>query len=79
VTCSSNVRNGDNAAMNLVLSGGTPRKMTAVSGSPGKWTYSARDTARPSNLKCVSDLKGESTLRAGTATTRRRRRRAVVL
>ncbi|KAK1913289.1 hypothetical protein P3342_005225 [Pyrenophora teres f. teres] len=77
VACSSNVRNGDNAAMNLVLSGGTPRKMTAVAGSPGIWTYSARDTARPSNLKCVSDLKGESSLRAGTATTARKRRAMV--
>ncbi|RMZ71285.1 hypothetical protein GMOD_00005818 [Pyrenophora seminiperda CCB06] len=79
VTCSSNVKNGDNGGMSLVLSGGAPRKMTAVTGSPGQWTYSARDTARPSNLKCVSDLKGESALRAGTATTaRRRRRRGVV-
>jgi hypothetical protein len=73
VTCSSNVRNGDNKSMTLVLNGSTRRTMVAVSGSPGKWTYSARDTPRPSNLKCVSDLKGESAVRVGTATTRRRR------
>ncbi|KAI4954319.1 hypothetical protein J4E91_002031 [Alternaria rosae] len=72
-TCTSNVKNGDNKAMTLLLNGTTRRTMVAVSGSPGKWTYSARDTARPNNLKCVSDLKGESTVRQGTATTRRRR------
>ena len=74
VACSSNVRNGDNRAMTLLLNGNTRRTMVAVSGSPGKWTYSARDTPRPNNLKCVSDLKGESAVRLGTATTRRRRR-----
>jgi hypothetical protein len=72
-TCTSNVKNGDNKAMTLLLNGTIRRTMVAVSGSPGRWTYSARDTARPNNLKCVSDLKGESALRLGTATTRKRR------
>ncbi|CAN9289749.1 unnamed protein product [Alternaria alternata] len=72
-SCTSNVKNGDNKSMTLLLNGTTRRTMVAVSGQPGKWTYSARDTARPTNVKCVSDLKGESALRAGTATTRKRR------
>jgi hypothetical protein len=71
VTCSSNVRNGDNKAMTLLLNGATRRAMTAVNGSPGRWTLSSRDTARPTNLKCVSDLGGESAVRAGTAVGRR--------
>jgi hypothetical protein len=74
VSCSSDVRNGDNKAMTLLLNGNVRRVMVAVSGSTGRWTNSARDTARPSNLKCDSGLKGESAVRTGTATTRRRRR-----
>ncbi|CAO2655339.1 Nn.00g104030.m01.CDS01 [Neocucurbitaria sp. VM-36] len=72
VTCSSNVKNGDNKGMTLLLNGNTRLTMTK-NGGEGKWTYSARSTSRPTNLKCVSDLKGESPLRLGTATTRKRR------
>ncbi|KAJ4362478.1 hypothetical protein N0V83_010571 [Neocucurbitaria cava] len=72
VTCSSNVKNGDNKGMSLVLNGSARLAMTK-SGGEGRWLYSARSTARPNSLKCVSDLGGESALRLGTATTRRRR------
>lgn len=65
VSCSSNVVNGDNKKMTLWLNNGNT-KLDMTSNAPGKWVYSARSTARPSNLKCVSDLKGESTVRAGT-------------
>ncbi|KAF2851441.1 hypothetical protein T440DRAFT_528687 [Plenodomus tracheiphilus IPT5] len=73
VSCSSNMWNGDNKAMTLVMNNGaTSIRMSGGLGT-GKWTYSSRSTSRPTNLKCVSDLKGESTTRIGTATTRRRR------
>lgn len=77
VTCRSNVVNGDNKRMTLVLNGngaitgGTRITMPAGSG-PGKWVYSARSTARPTNVQCVSDLGGKSAV--VTATTSRRRR-----
>ncbi|OAL46422.1 hypothetical protein IQ07DRAFT_150500 [Pyrenochaeta sp. DS3sAY3a] len=71
VSCSSNVRNGDNKAMTLVLNTNTRIAMQA-NGGAGKWTYSSRSVSRPTTLKCVSDLRGESASRAGTATTRRR-------
>lgn len=71
VTCSSNVVNGDNKKMTLVLNGGTRLDMSA-NGGPGKWVYKNRDTARPTNLKCVSDLKGESAVKAGGVNFRRR-------
>ncbi|KAF1847141.1 uncharacterized protein K460DRAFT_383634 [Cucurbitaria berberidis CBS 394.84] len=71
VTCSSNVKNGNIKGMTLVLNGNT-RLAMSKNGEEGKWTYSARNTGRPNNLKCVSDLKGESPSRLGTATTRRR-------
>jgi hypothetical protein len=48
-------------------------RLDMVSNALGKWVYSAGSTARPMNLKCVSDLKGQSGLRAGTQTTARRR------
>ncbi|CAG5181042.1 uncharacterized protein ALTATR162_LOCUS9564 [Alternaria atra] len=71
-SCTSNVKNGDNKAMTLLINGTTRRTMVAVTGQPGRWTYSARDTARPTNVKCVSDLKGESAVRTATTTRRRR-------
>lgn len=77
VTCTSNVVNGDNKRMTLVLNGngantgGTRIPMLAGSG-PGKWVYSSRSTARPTNVQCVSDLGGKSAV--VTATTSRRRR-----
>ncbi|KAH7377765.1 hypothetical protein BKA66DRAFT_150462 [Pyrenochaeta sp. MPI-SDFR-AT-0127] len=70
-SCSSNVKNGDNKGMTLLINGGTRIAMT--NGGAGKWLYSSRSTARPNNLKCISDLKGESAQRLGTATTRRKR------
>jgi hypothetical protein len=71
VACSSNVVNGDNKEMVLWMNNGAQKiKMTAS--GPGKWAYSARSTSRPSTLKGVSDLKGESALRTGTQTTARR-------
>jgi hypothetical protein len=73
VSCSSNVRNGDNKKMTLLLNGVTNIPM-AVSGGAGRWAYTARSTQRPNTLQCVSDLGGKSASRAGTATTRRRRR-----
>ncbi|OAL05380.1 hypothetical protein IQ06DRAFT_372842 [Phaeosphaeriaceae sp. SRC1lsM3a] len=72
VSCSSNVVNGDNKKMSLWLNNGNT-KLDMTSNAPGKWVYSARNTNRPSNLKCVSDLKGESAQRTGTQTTARRR------
>jgi hypothetical protein len=73
VTCSSNVVNGDNTKMSLWLNNGAT-KLNMLNSAPGKWLYSSRDTSRPNNLKCVSDLKGESALKTGTQTTSRRRR-----
>jgi hypothetical protein len=74
VACSSNVVNGDNKKMQLWLNTGT-RKLDMINNGAGKWVYNSRSVARPTNLKCVSDLKGESTQRTGTQTTARRRRR----
>jgi hypothetical protein len=73
VSCSSNVRNGDNKRMTLLINGGTSIPM-AVSGGAGRWAYTARSTARPNTLQCVSDLNGRSAQRTGTQTTRRRKR-----
>lgn len=70
-SCSSNVKNGDNKGMTLLINGAT--RLTMTNGGAGKWLYSSRSTARPNNLKCISDLKGESAQRLGTATTRRKR------
>ena len=73
VSCSSNVRNGDNKKMTLLINGATNIPM-AVSGGNGRWAYTARSTARPNRLQCVSDLGGKSAERTDTQTTRRRRR-----
>lgn len=73
VSCSSNVRNGDNKKMTLLINGVTNIPM-AVSGGNGRWAYTARSTARPDRLQCVSDIGGKSAERTGTQTTRRRRR-----
>jgi hypothetical protein len=72
VTCSSSIKNGSNKSMTLVLNGNTNLPM--VKSSEGRWTYSARSTKRPTTLKCVSDLKGESAARSGAA----RRKRAAL-
>jgi hypothetical protein len=76
VTCSSNVINGDNKKMSLWLNNGN-QKLDMTANTPGKWLYTARSTGRPNNLKCVSDLKGESAQRTGTQTNARRKRRYV--
>jgi hypothetical protein len=76
VTCSSNVVNGDNKKMSLWLNNGN-QKLDMTQNTPGKWLYTSRSTSRPSNLKCVSDLKGESAQRSGTQTTARRRRSVI--
>ncbi|KAJ4332940.1 hypothetical protein N0V87_007990 [Didymella glomerata] len=73
VSCSSNVRNGDNKKMTLLINGVTSIPM-AISGGNGRWAYTARSTARPNRLQCVSDLGGKSAERTGTQTTRRRKR-----
>jgi hypothetical protein len=77
VACSSNVVNGDNAKMELQLNNGNT-KISMTQNGPGKWFYSNRSVGRPNNLRCVSDLLGQSTLRTGTQTTARRRRWASV-
>ncbi|KAF2031198.1 hypothetical protein EK21DRAFT_111234 [Setomelanomma holmii] len=74
VACSSNVINGDNKKMQLWLNTGAT-KLDMTNNGAGKWVYNARSTNRPTNLKCVSDLKGESAQRTGTQTTARRRKR----
>jgi hypothetical protein len=56
------VVNGDNQKMALWLNNRNQR-LDMVSNALGKWM----------NLKCVSDLKGQSGLRAGMQTTARRR------
>lgn len=71
VTCHSNVVNGDNKKMTLVLNGGATSLNMANNG-PGKWSYNARSTRQPTNVQCVSDLKGKSAL--VTAPTRRKKR-----
>ncbi|KAL6709159.1 hypothetical protein ACN47E_001975 [Coniothyrium glycines] len=70
--CSSNVQTSENTAMTLVINNGaTSFPMTALSGQPGKWTINRRSTARPTNVKCVSNLKGESPVRSGATNFRR--------
>lgn len=74
VTCHSNVVNGDNKKMSLLLNnGGTTLTMLTGSG-PGKWTYSARSTKKPTNVQCVSDLKGKSALVTQTTAKKRSNR-----
>ncbi|KAF2705901.1 hypothetical protein K504DRAFT_484242 [Pleomassaria siparia CBS 279.74] len=72
VTCESNVLNGDNKQMNLIMDGVSSLAMSAA-GSPGKWAYSARSTKQPTSVQCVSDLTGKTDV-ITTLTTRRRRR-----
>lgn len=73
VTCHSNVLNGDNKGMSLVLNNGAVTRPMIGGGGAGKWSYNARSTNRPTNVQCVSDLKGKSAV--VTTTTSRRRRR----
>lgn len=72
VQCSSNVKNGDNKGMTLLLNGSTRLAMTKGS-NEGVWTYGSRSVSKPTNLKCVSDLGGESVQKAGTDTTAKKR------
>lgn len=74
VWCNSNVINGDNKKMSLWLNNGATKLDMTANGGPGRWIYANRDTSRPNNLKCVSDLKGESAVRTGTQVTAKRRR-----
>ncbi|KAH5490997.1 hypothetical protein HBI31_125170 [Parastagonospora nodorum] len=73
VACTTNVINGDNKKMELWLNNGGS-KISMTQNGAGKWFYSSNKVNRPTNLKCVSDLKGESALKTGTQTTARRRR-----
>ena len=70
VSCESNVGNGDNKKMSLLLNGGTVTMTSA--GTAGKWIYTSRSVNKPANVQCVSDLKGKSAV--VTTTTSRRRR-----
>ncbi|KAJ8106874.1 hypothetical protein OPT61_g9255 [Boeremia exigua] len=72
VACSSNVRNGENTGMTLLL-GTTSIKMSS-SGGAGRWAYTATKVNRPATVQCVSDQKGKSAQRPGTQTTRRKAR-----
>lgn len=73
VACSSNVVNGDNKKMELWLNNAAT-KISMTQNGAGKWFYSSNKVNRPTNLKCVSDLTGQSAQRTGTQTTARRRR-----
>jgi hypothetical protein len=64
VTCSSSVKNGNNKGMTLLLDGTT--RIPMAKSSEGKWGYSGK-SKKPKTLKCISDLKGESTSRSGDA------------
>lgn len=81
VSCSSNVRNGDNKGMILMtnFSPANPRGTNftmSISGGPGRWAYANRGVKQPTNLKCVSvPGNGESAARLGTQTTARKVRR----
>lgn len=71
VTCHSNVINGDNKKMSLVLNnGGTTLAMTST--GSGRWSYNSNKVKQPTNVQCVSDLGGKSSL--VTAPFRRRKR-----
>jgi hypothetical protein len=48
-------------------------KVDMTGNGVGKWAYIASRSNKPTNLKCVSDLKGESALRLGTQTTVQKR------
>ncbi|KAF2797557.1 hypothetical protein K505DRAFT_298215 [Melanomma pulvis-pyrius CBS 109.77] len=76
VSCSSNVGNGDNTRMSLLLNNGATTINMLSGGSPGLWTYNSRSVSRPTNVQCLSNLGGRSDL--VTATTARRRRRGML-
>ena len=50
VSCSSNIRNGDNKKMTLLINGATSIQM-GLSGGAGRWAYTARNTNRPNRLQ----------------------------
>ncbi|XTI87465.1 hypothetical protein V2W45_1456643 [Cenococcum geophilum] len=69
VTAHSNVVDGSNKGMSLVLSGNTT---LAMSSSGGKWTYQAGGTKKPTGVQAKSDLGGVSAALTMTAARRRR-------
>jgi hypothetical protein len=73
VSCSSNVANGDNKNMWLLTNNGA-NNLTMTKTAEGKWSYSARSTKQPTNIRCVSDLGGRSDL----VTAPRRRKRGLL-
>ncbi|KAF2646093.1 hypothetical protein P280DRAFT_485872 [Massarina eburnea CBS 473.64] len=73
VTCSSNVVNGDNKKMSLLLNNGATT-LTMTSTEAGKWSYSSNKVKQPTNVQCVSDLGGKSEL----VTAPRRRKRGFI-
>lgn len=81
VSCSSNVRNGDNKGMILMtnFSATNPRGTNYTmlsSGGLGRWAFQGKGIKQPTNLKCVSAPgNGESAARLGTQTTSRKVRR----
>lgn len=78
VTCSSNVRDGTNKAMRVIINGVLPGFPMGLSGGNGRWAFNSAKVNRPTRLQCVSDLTGKSAERAGTATTSRRKKRGVL-
>jgi hypothetical protein len=72
VGCTTDVVNGDNKKMSLWMNNGV-LKVDMTGNGVGKWAYIASRSNKPTNLKCVSDLKGESALRLGTQTTVQKR------
>ncbi|KAF2678511.1 hypothetical protein K458DRAFT_394785 [Lentithecium fluviatile CBS 122367] len=73
VTCSSNVVNGNNKKMSLLLNNGATT-LTMTKTAEGKWSYSSRSVKQPTNIQCVSDLGGKSEL----VTAPRRRKRGLL-
>lgn len=74
VTCHSNVQNGDNKSMTLVLGGNAGTRAMTSLGS-GRWSYSSRGVKQPSSVQCTSDLGGKSAL--ANAPFRRRKRGSI--
>ncbi|KAF2742049.1 hypothetical protein M011DRAFT_413349 [Sporormia fimetaria CBS 119925] len=72
VTCRSNVVNGDNTGMSLLLNNGATRLAMTRGTAAGRWTYNGRSTPRPTNVQCQSNFGGRSAL--VTAPLRRRKR-----
>jgi hypothetical protein len=72
VSCHSNVINGENTKMELHLNNGGVKLNMVKGAGPGQWTYTARGRSRPTNVRCVSNLRGQSAL--VTTTTSRRKR-----